>query len=550
MTLPTTLMTPSLSTRFSLWPLLVATALGILAAVTGYLRYAPPPLPAEGTPERQAHERIVQIMHDLVGDGIPHPAGSEQNRVVRERIIASIEDLGLSVEQHETSALNWRTQQPVPLVNLLVFLPGTEPGGTIALASHHDSTANGPGAADDAAAVAISLELIRHYHANPPKNNLLILITDGEELGLLGAEKFVREHPRAREIDLIVNLEARGTSGPSCMFETADASLWSIQHYAAIAERPITSSLFYEVYRLLPNNTDFTRYKELPIQGWNFAFIGSVLNYHTPQDTVDNVDPRSIYHHTQHAAGLLARLAHAETLSSQPGRAVYFDFLGWRVIHWPQSWTLPLASLPTLLALTAYVALAQRGRLRPLHLLIATVGLGLTLVVLLAGLVATFYSLQWQDHFSPPWPNYPVPLLLVFWVVSIGLLLACGWLLQYQRTEVYLLLSLLWLALLWLSSIYVPGASYLFLLPAAGHAAGAWVVARAPIIAATVAWVSIAILWLPLEPLFYDALGFMNRDILLARLLLLHLGLLPVCLACHGPSAAHQARLPSAQPNP
>lgn len=543
-------MIPSSLTRFSPWPLVIATVIGVTAALVGFLRYAPPPLPAAGTPERQAHQRIVQIMHDLVGDGLPHPAGSEQNRVVRERIVAHVEALGLVVEQHATSALNRRTQQPVPLVNLLVFLPGTEPAGTIALASHHDSTPNGPGAADDAAAVAISLELLRYYQANPPKNNLLMLITDGEELGLLGAEKFVREHPRALDIDLLVNLEARGTSGPSCMFETADASLWSIQHYAAIAQRPITSSLFYEVYRLLPNNTDFTRYKELPIQGWNFAFIGSVLNYHTPQDTVDNVDPRSIYHHTQHAAGLLARLAHAETLSSQPGRAVYFDFLGWGVIHWPQSWALPLAALTTLLALTGCVSLAQRNRLRPLHLLSATAGLGLTLLILLAGLVATFYSLQWQDHFSPPWPNYPLPLLLVFWVVSIGLLLACGWLLQRRRTEIYLLMSFVWLALLWLTSIYVPGASYLFLLPALGHALGAWVVDRAPVLAATLAWASIALLWLPLEPLFYDALGFMNRDILLGRLFLLHIGLLPACLACHTPVATDQSDATSPQTTP
>jgi hypothetical protein len=491
-------------------------------------------LPALGTPEREAHERIVQICRELVGDGIPHPAGSEQNQIVRQRIIDRVEALGFPVEQHETSAVYWRTQPAVPLVNLLVFVPGTNPNGTIALASHYDSTSNGPGAADDAVAVAISLELLAQYRSAPPRHNLLILITDGEEMGLLGAEKFVREHPRARDIDLVINLEARGTSGPSCMFETGDASQWSIQHYAAIAERPITSSLFHEVYRLLPNNTDFTRYTELPIQGWNFAFIGSVLNYHTPQDTVDNVDPRSIYHHAQHAAGLLNQLAHAESLASQPGRAVYFDVFGWGVIHWPQSWAWPLASLPTLLTIAALVVLARRGGLRPLHLFIAGVGIGLTLVVLLAGLLAAFYSLQWQDRFSPPWPNYPVPLMLEFWVVSIGLALTCGWLLHRQWNEAYLLLSLLWLVLLWVTSLYVPGASYLFLFPALGHALGAWVVDRTPALAATLAWASVAVLWLPLEPLFYDALGFMNRDILLGRLLLLNVGLLPVCLACHG----------------
>jgi hypothetical protein len=138
----------------------------------------------------------------------------------------------------------------------------------------------------------------------------------------------------------------------------------------------------------------------------------------------------------------------------------------------------------------------------------------------------------------------------VFWVVSIGLLLTCGWLLNRQRNEAYVLLSLLWLVLLLLTSLYVPGASYLFLIPALGHAVGAWIVDRTPALAATLAWASVAFLWLPLEPLFYDALGFMNRDILLARLLLLNVGLLPVCLACHGPNAMRQARLSPAQSPP
>lgn len=516
---------------FSAWPLLIASSITVMFATLGFIRYAPPPLPTPESAEQTVlMRRVLETLEMLVGDGIPHPSGTEQNAVVRQRIIRFVEGLGRNVELQESSGVTWQTKQTVPVVNLMVFMPGTDPIATIALTSHYDSTTAGPGAADDGAAVAISLELLRHYDQHPPQNNLLFLITDGEELGLLGADKFVSEHPLAKTIDLIINLEARGTSGPSCMFETGDASLWTIKQYREIAQRPTTSSLFFEVYKLLPNNTDFTHYRKLPIQGWNFAFVGRVLHYHTPHDNFANVDRRSIYHHAEHASALMAKFANSAELKIEPGRAVYFDYLGWIVIYWPEELTLYLACIPTLLVLSSLAFAWRSGRLTLSRLILAKLWLFVLAACIGLGLWATFETMKFQDIFSPPWPKYPVPILLAFWAITVGISIAFARVGFRLVHEVLYCLAVIGVALTWLTTTYLPGASYLFLLPTIGWGIALWCFGRTPALAALMAWLAVVALWFPLEPLFYDALGFRAREILLARLLLLNVALSPVCL--------------------
>ena len=47
----------------------------------------------------------------------------------------------------------------------------------------------------------------------------MLLLADGEEAGLLGAEAFIHE-PEFARIASVVNLEARGTGGASRLIET------------------------------------------------------------------------------------------------------------------------------------------------------------------------------------------------------------------------------------------------------------------------------------------------------------------------------------------
>jgi Zn-dependent M28 family amino/carboxypeptidase len=96
----------------------------------------------------------------------------------------------------------------------------------VLLVAHYDGVGAGPAASDDGAGSAALLETMRALRARkqPLAHDIMVLFTDGEEAGLLGAAAFVREHPWAKDVAVILNFEARGTSGRSFMFEPARES--------------------------------------------------------------------------------------------------------------------------------------------------------------------------------------------------------------------------------------------------------------------------------------------------------------------------------------
>ncbi|GEM_PF-2570891 len=99
--------------------------------------------------------------------------------------------------------------QPVllPALDLLALILG------LCLLHYHPSR---PLPADAPASVAIMLEIARMLASESSlPNDVVFLFTDAEEIGLWGARGFVQDHPWAGEVGAVINMEARGTSGPS-----------------------------------------------------------------------------------------------------------------------------------------------------------------------------------------------------------------------------------------------------------------------------------------------------------------------------------------------
>ena len=168
--------------------------------------------------------------------------------------------------------------------DILARLPGTTSSGTIMLMAHYDSVLLSSGAADDGSSVAAILESVRALRASPTalKNDLILLFTDGEEeAGLLGAEAFATAHPWIKDVSLIMNFEARGDRGPSLLFQTSPGNSFLIETTAHSASYPVGSSLFYSLYILLPNDTDFTIFRPYKIPGLNFAFGENLEAFHS-----------------------------------------------------------------------------------------------------------------------------------------------------------------------------------------------------------------------------------------------------------------------------
>lgn len=128
----------------------------------------------------------------------------------------------------------------------------------------------------------------------PLENDVIPLFGDGEELGLLGAIGFVEEHAWALDVKLVLNFEAPGNSGPSIMFENSGQNGFPIQEFAKAVPYPVSNSLAYTIYKKLPNNTDFSIFKDAGMVGFNFAFIDGVEAYHSPIDRPNNLSRNSL----------------------------------------------------------------------------------------------------------------------------------------------------------------------------------------------------------------------------------------------------------------
>jgi hypothetical protein len=357
--------------------------------------------------------RAKQELQSLVGDGTAHPIGSAGGARVRTAIMQRLSALGYQSDLQSGFVCNAYAICGTPS-NIVSRLPSRPPrtdaadeSDLVLLAAHYDSVPAGPGACDDAAGVATVLEIARLLRSMPAtRHPIALLITDGEEAGLLGAMLFVRDHPLAKHVAAAVNVEARGCSGPSLMFETGSANSWLMSLYRHAITRPITDSVYYDAYKSLPNGTDFTEFKAAGWQGFNFAFIGHVAYYHTPLDTVEHADLGTLQHQGDNALASLLALADSNDLRSQPaGDAVYFDVLSRLLIAWPAGYSL-IASSATLGLLLIEAALLWRCR-RVSGPQIAWGALGAVACVLLGGAAAgAILALLLEIGKVPPLSQY------------------------------------------------------------------------------------------------------------------------------------------------
>ena len=281
----------------------------------------------------------------------PHYVGSSAHSRVRNYLVNELQELGLEVQMQEGYSLNKEGVITRPQ-NILARIPGSEEGSALLLMSHYDSAIHSsPGAADAASGVATILEGIRTLleSGESNKNEIILLFTDAEELGLNGADLFVKEHPWAKNVKVALNFESRGSGGNSYMLlETNSGNAGLIREFIKANPRyPTTNSLAYSVYKMLPNDTDLTVLREKSnINGYNFAFIDDHFNYHTARDTPENLDIRTLAHQGSYLMPLLDYFKDASIsdLNSEED-LIYFSLPFGKIISYPFSYIFPMLIL-------------------------------------------------------------------------------------------------------------------------------------------------------------------------------------------------------------
>jgi hypothetical protein len=287
-----------------------------------------------------------------------HHVGSKEHKNVQQYLVTELQKLGLETEVQTQTVVNRKWFAATTAENIVAKIKGTSNGKSLLLLTHYDSNPHSSlGASDAGSGVVTILEGIRAYLAKnkQPKNDIIILISDAEELGLLGAKAFVEEHELAKNVGLILNFEARGSGGPSYMLMETNGknSKLLTEFMAAKPNFPAASSLMYSIYKMLPNDTDLTVFREeANINGFNFAFIGDHFDYHTAQDSYARLDRESLLHQADYFTTSVNYFANSdiENLNSEKD-LVYVNFPFIKLLSYPFSWILPMIIIAGILFL-------------------------------------------------------------------------------------------------------------------------------------------------------------------------------------------------------
>jgi hypothetical protein len=370
----------------------------VLAALAAKsLLISVPPVRALNAPGEFHAARAKARLAWILGDQRPHPADSAADDMVRARLVAQLRRIGLKPIVRDQFACNgfpnYRAVACARVRNVIATI-GPPTGKALLLSAHYDSVPVGPGAADDGIGVATLLEVGSILNQRPLRRPVMLLFNEGEELGLIGARAFLSD-PLSRNVDSLLNFEARGVNGPATMFETSNPNGAAIGVFAKAVQRPLASSMSTDVARLIPNGTDVMTYKE---RGWltlNFAIVGNETRYHSPGDDLAGLDARSLQHMGDQALAVTSQLSAGAPKAE--GDRIFFDVLGRWFVQMPLA--LGAVLLLALLAAFAAIAWTRRAIVREPALLLGTTIVavaGAWLAVTMMGMLVA--GTWWRAH--------------------------------------------------------------------------------------------------------------------------------------------------------
>ena len=354
----------------------------------------PSPVPASAADTVFSSARAMAHVHRIAAEA--RPPGSPAHAGVREYLLEELRRLGHEPTVQTATSItgDGGSLTAATVRNVLARIPGSEAGGrAVLVTAHYDSREISRGAADDGSGLAAILESLRALAAGPGlRNDLIVLFTDAEEIGLLGARAFVDEHPWMQDVAVVLSFEMRGGGGASMMFETGAANGWVIDALRQADPYPSANSVAFEIYRRMPNDTDFTPFKEAGTQGLNFAGVGRPHVYHQAYDSPENLSEATVQHHGTHALAMLRHFGDAGLAAVNAPDVSYISIRYVGLVTYGRLWIWVLG-FATAAFWTLAFFLAKRGGARPARMLLGCVA---SAVCLALTAVAAGYLHGWR----------------------------------------------------------------------------------------------------------------------------------------------------------
>ena len=326
-----------------------------------------PTAPAGPSAPADAFSATRAMAHiSAIADG-PRPMGSAQHAEARAYLLDQLGSLGWRTEVQESIGMfdfGGDGTQPIGAVaNVIATKPGTTSTGTVLLTAHYDTVAGSPGAGDDGIGVGVLLETARALNTSgPPRNTVMILLTDGEEVGLLGAEAFVRERAKELGPTVVLNHEARGAGGGPLTFRMSSPNSELLEVLAG-APGVFADSSTEASFEALPNESDFALFEQGGLYGYDTAIAADGAYYHSPLDDPGHLSAASLQQMGATTLRLTHELAGMDLAAIGRGGEEIVTALPWGLLAYPQSLEIPLAIGVLVLAAVLVWVLRRRGAL-------------------------------------------------------------------------------------------------------------------------------------------------------------------------------------------
>ncbi len=364
----------------------------------------------------------IDMLASTIGS---RPVGTPANAQARAYLTEQLRLFGFDVRVQETDARRPELGRTARVSNIVAVRQGVR-DEAVGLMSHYDSAPESPGAADDGFGVAVTLEAARVLAARADRQwSLMVLMTDGEEAGLMGAAGLMTDREVTRRLQAYINVEAAGSGDPVMLFETGPGNAWLTKPWARHAPRPRGASFGIEIYKRLPNDTDFSILKRRDIPGLNFAAVGDSYAYHTARDTAERIPRQAIRETGENVVAIASALDASDITTRSDSNPTFFDIGGSRALSYGPWTAFAVAAIGLAAGVLAWVrvtaAAFRLGGVGRWLLTVVWTLLGAALVV--GAMIGATAALRVAREVYHPWYAQPERLFLL--LLAVGT--AVGW---------------------------------------------------------------------------------------------------------------------------
>ena len=286
---------------------------GLLALCGFALTHRPPILQATTTPSSDDGfdgGRAYHHVEHLVGIG-PRPPGSEGIHAAQTYIVSQLKSFGCPVEEqdfHGSSPIG-----DLAMKNIIAKVPGSS-SGIVLFATHYDTLRmpNFVGADDGGSGTGTMLELARIFCARKNALSVWIVFFDGEEAqgqwidknsvqwtannSTFGSREMAASMALSGDLKRVKAMILADMIGPSNLKikKETNSTPWLTQTIWAAASRLGYANVFVNENYPVPGD-DHIPFLRRSVPAYDIIDFDIQTTYwHTPQDTLDKVDPHSL----------------------------------------------------------------------------------------------------------------------------------------------------------------------------------------------------------------------------------------------------------------